>query len=213
VCDNKCQLVAEPVLVLGCEDLVGPNIVPALAKNSKFKDTPKNPAVGIFDKWSVKGEFILSSGINFDPAAQQATIILNQDAIIYEATVPPGTFVVGGSPTRPRWKFGLKKSDPAIPGGEGWRKGKFGQKGVSGFALNDVKYNQKGDGVSIDIDPNLLGGPPRRLRQTIRVGDLCATVVLTCLESGSGKSLKCVSAQDPGSPSGAFLNLSGGLLD
>jgi hypothetical protein len=196
-CDNECQDVAAPVPVLGCEDLVGPNIVPAFSRPSKFLDTAQVVDPG-FDKWKVKGEFQVSSGVLFDPDSQDSTIIFSQDAIIYEATVPAGTFVQSGSPVRPKWKFGLAGQDPDIPGGEGWRRGKFNVKGNANVLLNRVGYNLKGQGVAIDIDPGFLPPAPpntHRVRQTIRVNDFCATVVLTCAPKGSG--LKCTSQQLP----------------
>jgi hypothetical protein len=209
-CDNACELVTGPVPVLGCEGLVGPNIVPGFTKRASFKDTPKVIDPG-FDSWKTKGEFNIAGGVPFDPDSQQSTLVFSQDDVIYEATLPPGSFVQAGSAARPRWKFGLRGKDPDIVGAEGWRKGKFKVKLVA-FG-NQIGHNLKGKGVAFEIDPSFLGGPPRRLRQTIRVGDLCATVVLTCEEKASGRVLKCTSQQFLGSPGGAFVDVATSLLD
>lgn len=54
-----------------------------------------------------------------------------------------------------------------------------------------------GRGVPIAIDPTALGAPPIRLRTTVRIGDDCATAVVTCVASPNGKSLRCSSNPPP----------------
>jgi len=196
-CSNSCQLVPDPVIVFGCEGLVGPSIVPSFGKISKFIDTKKVTDPG-FDRWGIRGEFIIAEGIPFDPDSQTAKVIFSQDGIIYQATVPISTFEQKGSATRPMWKFSLAGKDPDIPGAEGWRKGKFNVKGGRGLGpVNRLGYGLVGklQTWAFEIDPSFLGGPPARLRQTIRVGNLCATIVVTCEEKASGKMLKCSSQQ------------------
>ena len=196
-CSNSCELVPGPIVVFGCEGLIGPSVVPASARVSKFINTKKVADPG-FDRWKLRGEFNIFDGISLDPDSQQSTLTLSQEGIIYQATVPLGTFEQTGSGTRPRWKFSLGNKDPEIPGGEGWRKGKFNVKGGSALGpVNRIGFTLVGkhQDFAFEIDPGFLGGPPVRLRQTIRVGNLCATIVVTCLEKASGRVLQCSSQQ------------------
>jgi hypothetical protein len=57
--------------------------------------------------------------------------------------------------------------------------------------LNRIKDVADGKNVTIPIDFDALGAPPIRLRQTFRIGDDCATSVITCNASGDGLRLKC----------------------
>jgi hypothetical protein len=45
----------------------------------------------------------------------------------------------------------------------------------------------------VPVDYFALGAPPVRIRQTLRIGDDCATTVLRCAV-GTNASLKCTSA-------------------
>ncbi len=203
LCTNQCDVNFDGALVLGCEGLGAGQIVAALGNPVIFKDTPKVTAPG-YDQWKTKGDFTIFTSAAFDPDSQGVTLIFSQDQIIYEADVPPATFVQSGSDKKPKWKFTLSKTAPDIVGAEGWRKGKL--KAISPGALgplNRFKYSAQGAGVPMDIDP-LFGEPGvTRIRQTIRVGNTCATVLLSCFPSGP--SYRCFS-QVFGSPSEAFLD-------
>jgi hypothetical protein len=59
----------------------------------------------------------------------------------------------------------------------------------------------KGQGPSLPIDPTA----PIRVRHTLRIGDTCATGVVSCAANATGSSLKC-STIVFGSASGAFLD-------
>lgn len=186
-CDNSCKLTVNGIPVLGCEDLFGPNVIPSFVKIAKFKDT-KDPATP-FDRWNTKGDFNLAQGLTIDPDSETVKLIFNQATTVYSAAPPIGAFVQSGSATSPKWKF-LDKT-ASTSGAVGWRKGKFGLK------TNKVKFVGNGRNVALPIDPNAVGGPPPRLRQTIRVGDVCTTAILTCEVKSNGKLYKCASALIP----------------
>lgn len=190
LCDNTCILNPQGVPILGCEDVFGPHLVSAFVRSATFRDTKKVLDPG-FDKWKSRGDFNLGDGQSIDPDSEVTTLIFSQagPGTLFTAVLPPGNFVQSSSPTRPTWKFLDKEAD--VPGAEGWKKAKFF------LRLNKIKNNLNGHSVAIDIDTGALGAPPVRVRQTIRVGDDCATTVLTCEEKSGGKLLKCNSEQTP----------------
>ncbi len=190
LCDNSCILNPQGVPILGCEDVFGPHLVSAFVRSAKFRDTNKVLDPG-FDKWKSKGDFNLGDGQSVDPDSEVTTLIFSQagPGTLYTAVLPPGSFVQSSSPIRPTWKFLDKEAD--VPGAEGWKKARFF------LRLNKIKNNLAGETVAIDIDTGALGAPPVRLRQTIRIGDDCATTVLSCEEKSGGKLLKCNSTQTP----------------
>jgi hypothetical protein len=197
LCDNTCEINGQGVVILGCEDL-GPQVVPLFARPSVLKDVPKYTAPGL-DKFKLTGEFTMITDIGgFDPDSQGATLIFSQASMLYSATVPPATFVQEGSSRRPKWNFRLARSAPDIVGGEGWRVGRFAHTlaGLIG-PLNRVRYSLKGQGTPIPVTPGFGGDPGiTKLRQTIRVGDHCATELLSCVERKPG-NYKCFSFLGP----------------
>jgi hypothetical protein len=77
-----------------------------------------------------------------------------------------------------KWKFKDKEAD--VLGSPSWRKGKFAIKN------NKAKFVLDGRNT-----PRFLlseGATP--MRQTVRVGDVCITAVISCLPKGAA-SLKC----------------------
>jgi cysteine-rich repeat protein len=221
LCTPFCKSNTEGVPILGCEDLFGPRIVPLYARPTALRDRKAVPAARI-DAFSARGELILFSNTTFDPDTQTARVIYNQDDLLFSAEldpdvqVPPCEFTQSGSTKRPRWLFRLKQSQPDCAGAEGWQVGRFSSvlPGLIG-PPNRLKFSLKGKGFAWEeFDASylpLLGNP--RVRQTIRVGDNCATVVLTCLERNNGKTFRCFSPL-VGSPSGAFVSdVTPGLLD
>ncbi len=185
LCTSTCQTNGGGVPILGCEDLLGPNIVPAFVKAGTFKDTPDTP--GPFDKWKTKGDFNLPAGTTVDPDSTDVTLIFNQTAVAaaYSVTLTAGAFAQKGvQPQSVTWQFFNAAAN--VPGALGWRKGKIGERAAS----NKIKYGLDGFSVSIPFDTT----PPIRMRQTIRSGDVCATAVLDCTLKSSGKVLKCLSS-------------------
>jgi hypothetical protein len=53
--------------------------------------------------------------------------------------------------------------------------------------LNEIKYTLNGKTIPINVDTT----PTIRLRQSIRIGDDCATTVVVCEVKNDGKALKC----------------------
>ncbi len=186
LCSGACVLTPQGVPIIGCEDVAGPHLMPGFVKTARFQETKDNPGYGL-DKWKVKGEFNLSTGVTFDPDTEVVRVILNQvgPAPLYDATLPIGSFVQKGSPTKPNWQFKDKEGD--VAGAEGLRKVQ------TKLQLNQLTYSVDARKVVIPIDFLALGAPPVRFRQTLRIGDDCATTVLRCA-LGPNASLKCTSA-------------------
>ncbi|MCK6554578.1 thrombospondin type 3 repeat-containing protein [Candidatus Binatia bacterium] len=179
LCDNSCQLTTGGIPVLGCEDVLGPHMIPAYAK-ARFTDTTKVP--GPFDKHTSRGDFNLPAGISIDPDSQVVTIIFNQTASLFAATLnPPGAFVQSGQPTKEKWKFKDKEGD--VAGALGLVKALFG------LRENKIKYVFASKYIPAIIDTTA----PIKVRQTIRIGDDCATAVVACEANTKGTALKCSS--------------------
>jgi hypothetical protein len=187
LCDGTCTLTPQGVPILGCEDVTGPHLMPAFVKTARFADSKANPGFGL-DKWKVKGDFTLSTGVTIDPDSQEVRVILNQagPAPLYEAVLPPGSFIQKGSVNTPNWRFSDKQAD--VAGALGLKKTQLKRQ------LNRVPYSIDGVNVIVPIDFLALGAPPIRVRQTLRIGDDCATAVLRCILAPNGNSLKCTSA-------------------
>jgi cysteine-rich repeat protein len=185
VCANTCQTNGAGIPILGCEDVAGPNVIPAFVKKATFKDTTVTP--GPFDNWKTKGDFNLVAGPAVDPDSQDVTILFNQTVVAAEfsATLTPGAFAQKGVPPgNASWQFVDREAD--VPGAVGWRKAKLSERASS----NKVKYSADGRFVSIPLATT----EPIRMRQTLRVGDVCATAVLDCTLKSTGKVLKCLSS-------------------
>jgi hypothetical protein len=220
VCTNACKDNTQGVPILGCEDLFGADVVPLSVRWTNLRDRPVVPAQRI-DAYSTRGgQFIMFTSATFDPDSQQVDVIFNQDDVLYQATVPPGqpspcNYVQSGTALRPRYLFRLRMTEPDCSGAEGLRRNRFGHAMPGALGPNArVRFNLSGSGTAWEaFDTNFLAvdGNPK-MRQTIRVGDTCATTVLSCLVRRNGTLLRCAS-QLLGSPSGAFLDLASGALD
>lgn len=185
-CFATCDFNAAGTPILGCEDLTGPNVIPAAVKLTKFLDKPTPADV---DRWKTKGEFIFTTGLTIDPDTQPVTIIYNNNlsGLLFESTiepldcVPTPCFVQGGTPTKPKWKFLDKEAD--LAGAPSWRKGKLKLKSNKGVFNLDGRNQSLFTVADLDTPPGT--------RQTIRIGDVCITDLVTCAVSGNGKSVKC----------------------
>lgn len=186
LCSGQCILTPQGVPILGCEDVAGPHLMPGFVKSARFQDTKDNPGFDL-DKWKVKGEFNLSTGVTLDPDTETVRVILNQagPAPLFQADLPIGSFVQKGSPTKPSWQFKDKEGD--VVGAAGLRKVQ------AKLALNKMTFAIDSRKVIVPVDYFALGAPPVRIRQTLRIGDDCATTVLRCAV-GTNASLKCTSA-------------------
>jgi hypothetical protein len=186
LCSGQCILTPQGVPIIGCEDVAGPHLMPGFVKSARFQDTKDNPGFDL-DKWKVKGEFNLATGVTLDPDTETVRVILNQvgPAPLFDAELPIGSFVQKGSSTAPSWRFKDKEGD--VVGGEGLRKVQAKR------LLNKVTFAIDSRKVVVPVDYFALGAPPVRIRQTLRIGDDCATTVLRCAV-GTNASLKCTSA-------------------
>jgi len=186
LCSGACVLTPQGVPILGCEDVAGPHLMPGFVKTASFKDTKDNSGFAL-DKWKIKGEFNLSTGVTLDPDSEVVRVILNQagPTPVYDALLPIGSFVQKGSSTKPNWRFSDKEGD--VAGAVGLRKVQAKRQ------LNKLSYSVDARKVVVPIDYFALGAPPVRLRQTLRIGDDCTTTVLRCAV-GNNASLKCTSA-------------------
>jgi cysteine-rich repeat protein len=194
-CDSDCQDVVTGVEIVGCDDLVGPNVVPAFVKLTKFKDTG---TTGI-DRWKTKGDFNLADGMVLDPSLdpsdlnQPVTIIYNNalGGVLFQHTLPPGNFDFKvNKPSVKKYLF--KDPEADVPAAGSWRKGKLIHK------ANKVKFVLDGRGTPENGITNLflvgMLDSPVTVRQTIRIGDICATRLLVppeCEVKGGGKTVKC----------------------
>ena len=179
LCDSSCQAVPGGTPLLGCEDLTGPNIVPASIKATKFKDTDSDT---IADRWKAKGEGIFATGLTIDPDTEDVRIIFNNTptGLLFSSTLAPANCGIScfvQKDPKLKWKFKDKEAD--VPGSPSWRKGKFAIKN------NETKFVL--DGRNTPLFPLSEGLTP--MRQTVRVGDVCITAVIGCVPKAS--SLKC----------------------
>lgn len=194
-CANDCTAndigIGEGIPVEGvCADIIGPNLVPAFVRRTKFNDRAKlgdKLNKGDIDKWKTRGDFNLVEGVVIDPDTEPVTITYNNNTagIIFEHTLPALNFTHKvEKPTRNVWLFKDKEANTA----ESWRKGKFRER------KNKVRFVLDGRTESMP-DPDLFEvsdiGSPVVMRQSIRVGDVCATAIINCLVKRDGRVLKC----------------------
>ena len=220
LCTNACKDNTQGVPILGCEDLFGPDIVPLSVRRTNLRDRKSVPATAIDAYRTRGGQFIMFTSADFDPDSQQVDVIFNQDDVLYQATVPPAqaapcNYVQSGS-ARPRYLFRLRQTEPDCSGAEGLRRNNFQHALPGALGPNArVLFNLTGYGTPWGaFDTNFLAvdGHPK-VRQTIRVGDTCATSVLSCLALKNNTVFRCASQLLGSSPSGAFLSVDAGPLD
>jgi hypothetical protein len=182
-CNNVCQFNPQGIPVLGCEDVGSAHFTPLFVKKTLFKTTILPPAT--FEKWKSKGDFNLATGNVIDPDAETVRLILNQsnDPPFFDVQLGPGGFVQTGTT---KWKFQDAEAD--VPGAEGWKKGKFA------LISNKSKLTFSGGNLPLSI---ATAPPPIRMRQTVRVGDDCATGVLECTVNSIGNVVKCTTPLFP----------------
>ena len=136
-------------------------------------------------------DFNLADAIAIDPDSEQVKVIFSQEgpSPLYEATLAPGSFTQAGSSPKTIWKFLDKES--AHPGAVGLHKVTLTQ------TFNKLKDLSDGKGVQIPISTTALGAPPIKVRESIRIGDDCATQILTCTQKIPGVFLLCNSTPAP----------------
>lgn len=189
-CKTDCTVNPLGTAIIGCEDLTGPNVIQASIKKTKFKDKPD---FADFDRWKSTGSFIFAQGLTIDPDTQFVKIIYNNtpSGLLFQSQLDPGDcnppfvqcFQQSGTVAKPKWKFLDKEAD--LAGAPSWRKGKFKIK--SG---NNTTFVLDGRNQTL-FATSELGSVPYKLRQTIRIDDVCVTAVVQCIPNGNGKTLKC----------------------
>jgi cysteine-rich repeat protein len=169
-CSPRCRTVSD------CEPLTcaasGPHLVAATVKRTLAIDPDGD---GTSQRWRTQGS--LPAGA--EPADPVTLTLSAGGKLLYEAHLARGSFA--GRRTRcPRaWHF-LDRA-AAAPGAPGWRSARFTQARGRRGCSNTVEFDfRSGNNAPLDT-------PPARMRQTIEVGDLCATAVLACRPKGGGR--------------------------
>jgi cysteine-rich repeat protein len=196
LCSNSCITNLGGLPIIGCEDLLGPNVIPSFARAS-FTHTRRAAGPG-FDLWRTRGDFNLPAGDTINPRTESAKVIFSQGATAqYTAMLPAGKFTQRGTPPKATsWRFLSKLANE--PGALGLHGARFSQGVRSG---NKIRNSEDGRKVLIPFTTTL----PVRIRQTVRVGDDCTTALLDCTVIRNGNVLRCKSSI-LGSPSGAFVD-------
>ena len=167
--------------IVGCEDLFGPQLVPASFAKGVFRKSVRG---GGFDRWRTRGKFVLFDGTDIDPDSESTETIFSQgDTRLASLSSAPGHFVQRGK-KRARWNLQpLRKRSTTAP--TFFDKGRFrnGRKGIG------VVLSEKALAVPVDVARS-----PLRIRQTIRVGDVCATATIRCRPKRGGRMLLCTSS-------------------
>jgi cysteine-rich repeat protein len=191
LCKNTCDANTTGTPILGCEDVAAGHLVPSFVRYARFRDTREDPGGGLFERWRMLGDFNLINFIDneFDPIAEEVKVIFSQGSnLLFEATLDdPATPDTAWEKKSEWWVY--RAPDLIFEDGEpaaGLKKLSLRQREVK------VRYRASGSKVPVDVDTS---GDPIRLRQTFRVGDDCATVLLQCAaRPGSEAIMICIAA-------------------
>jgi cysteine-rich repeat protein len=166
-------------------------IRPAFIKKAIFRHTPFANGLPGFDRWQLRGEFIIEDAI--DPATEPVSVIFTQspnpnDAPAFSATkdpllVPAQQYPFHElTPNSLHWRF----LDSLNADGLGWVEGKVR------VVRNKVKHVLRGKAANDHTDVDLvIGGTETKMRESIVVNGRCWSIVLRC--RGSAKRLRCAS--------------------
>jgi hypothetical protein len=164
-CSATCEVEPDGAPVLGCNGVAAAGVVPAFVRQSTFKRPRRGPTAA-YDRWNARGAFLLFSGMAFDPSVDGARLVVSQgNAIVEDVTFPP---------TAPA--HAPVGSDVANYGLTLRRRG------------NRVRVVLRGRSLTLPI---AAVGSAVSLRQTIRVGQVCASAVLRCRVLEAGARLRC----------------------
>ena len=196
LCTSECKNNFAGIPIIGCEGVRAGGVVPLTVEPLSMRDTAKVPASRI-DTWRSRGQISFFTTVGVDPDSQQTTVTFNQDTVLYDATLGPGNFVQGGTANRPAWQFRLRTLDPDVPGAEGWRLGRLNMTVPGRIGPNNrARYTVAGKGTAweaFDTNYRLTTQGYPRMRETLRLGDVCATNVIACLVTNAGKKFTCFS--------------------
>jgi YVTN family beta-propeller protein/cysteine-rich repeat protein len=193
LCETEATGSCEP-LPAGVCDVFGPHLVPAFVRRAATRDSNGSPSSS--EVWRTSGDFNLNAGQAIDPDSEEVQLVFSQGTtVLYDVTLTPGScppsatcFLQKGADVCAKsWKFQDREAD--VAGAVGWKQGRFAQprsRVVPGTCGNKIKFNLRSGGIMS------MTTPAGRFRQTIRIGDDCATAILTCTPTSSG--LKCASS-------------------
>lgn len=167
LCTTACTIDPDGVPIVGCDGVPPGSVLPAFVRSSVFKKPKSNLG---FSKWRSRGTFNLFPGMSIQPATDAARLVVNQGTTIVGDILFPAS---GGMTTS------------ALGGSGATYKLKLKQK------ANKVRTALKASSAALPVA--LGSGGAVRLRQTLRVGPVCATAVLDCKVLGGGARLRCKS--------------------
>lgn len=165
LCSVACTAVSGGEPVIGCDDVAADGVVPAFVRHAVFKRTARALG-GAYDRWRSRGAFALFPGMPFDPSIDGARLVVSQGtSIVEDVTFPPAA------------------RTPERAGGE--------------FAKYGLTLRTKGNRVRMRLHGRALQLPIAAvgrvvsLRQTLRVGAVCASAVVRCRVLAQGARLRC----------------------
>jgi hypothetical protein len=174
--------------------LFGPHLLPLTTRRTTFTDGDR----GVSERWTSRGEFLLNAGQRIGPDSESVELVFSEGGVtLYDVALDPTScspltscFVQKGPRAAPdacmeSWKFTDKQAD--VPGAIGWKTGTFKQRKVTGgLCGNKITFTLASGKIATVTNPT-----GTRIRESIRIGDDCATALLTCTTSASGKTRKC----------------------
>jgi len=158
--------------------------VGAYVKRTLLKDRNGD---GIPDRWFVDGDFDFAQPI--DPVVDQPVVTFNWDSSESDFPTNPNSrgFEPRGSS---RWRY-IYKPLPPDPS-PGFFRGSMKQLSADVMPSTKVRFFLLGKGVNLEAVPPDPGPPQKTiLRQSIRVGQLCASTILCCKRTESPLKLRC----------------------
>jgi cysteine-rich repeat protein len=192
-CSSQCKVEPPETCEPQACNVFGPHLVPLTTRRTTFTDGDRS---GVSERWTTRGEFLLNAGQRIDPDTDAVELLVSEGtATRYKATLEPAgcapltsCFVQKGLDTCTKsWKFTDKQAD--VVKAIGWKTGTFKQRKVTGGVCGNKVTFTLASGKNATVT-NPAG---TRIRESIRIGDDCASALLTCTTSVSGKVRKCAS--------------------
>ena len=161
----------------------GSDHVGIFVKRTILKD--RNPQNGMPDRWFVEGDFDIAQAI--DPVANQPTLTFNWDSTSRDFP-PHADFAVGTNGQK--WRYIFQPSPPNPT--PGFYRGFLRQLRADRSTPTGSKVHFIFFGKGVDIaDPSSAALPSNNvLRQSIKIGQFCASSILCCKRTGSTQQPK-----------------------
>jgi hypothetical protein len=169
-CTEACEIDPNGHPLVGCEGVAPADVLPAFIRKTTFKRPRRGPSEG-YQRWRSRASFNLPPNTGVDTSARPIDLILNQ-----------GSRVVATVAAAPRSLRGLVV---AAKGDAGSYKIRLKHR------RNHMRARMTGRRLALGIS---VEGGTLRMRETLRVGSVCATSVLDCRVRGGGAVLRCRSA-------------------